>query len=182
MWTLLYDRYCIVFTPLLLFKKCLLKQKKQYCGVTKGTDTQIHLLQVLALRQHLICPSSGYCGRCKSRQSAVGDITKGTNTACRLWPDSENITRYRPPPHHWLQPAAANRGLSALFSGGLPSLLRPTSGPSHILRPGWLVVQSCAGRLPKAPWGVAVSPVLAYRPVAIKRVSAHHGDPHVSWM
>lgn len=83
---------------------------------------------------------------------------------------------------HQLWQQAANRGLSVQLFGGLRSLLRPTSGPFHILRPGWLVVQSCTGRLPKAPWGVAVSPVLAYWPVAIKRVSVHHGDPHVSWM
>lgn len=84
------------------------------------------------------------------------------------------------PVKNQLRQQAANRGLSVLFSGGFPSLVRPPSGPSHVLRPGWRVVRSCTGRLPRAPRGVAVIPVLAYRPVAIKRVSAHHSDPHVS--
>lgn len=176
-----------VVLRLLLFSKCMLTRMKQYTHThTQGART-------------LDTPPSGVDAALWATSSFVPfpNMVEGAEV------DNQLLVRSRRAPTllagsdlilraslvigpsaatHQLWQQAANRGLSVLSSGRLPCLLHPASGPSLILRPGWLVAQSCAGRTPRAPWGVAVSPVLAYRPVAIKRVSAHHGDPHVSWM
>lgn len=65
---------------------------------TRSTNTRHTSFRcwLCPLSHLLICPFSKHGGRCRSRQSAVGEVTKGTNIACRLWPDSESIARYQP--------------------------------------------------------------------------------------